>query len=159
MRNSRSAQNFSKAQIQNFYVKLSHLMLCTECDTDFKDMSSLNDFKPIFTYLNSTGRDVSKLMKELTSPCSVILKRCTWKSEEVKCYKLFKWIKTTNGYCCSFNYYGTKTVQNMSLEEDDVRYFPLSAGVYFGLEVETVFDETYFTANIKSNDGFEVTND
>lgn len=36
-----------------------------------------------------------------------MIKRCFWQGSEVSCRYLIQSVKTNQGYCCSFNYYGT----------------------------------------------------
>ncbi|KYB27274.1 sodium channel protein Nach [Tribolium castaneum] len=51
---------------------------------------------------------IEDVMKYLAPKCSELLQRCKWKGEEKRCESLFEPIKTTEGYCCAFNYYALK---------------------------------------------------
>lgn len=53
---------------------------------------------------------------QLAHPCFSMIKKCYWQSAEVQCSQIFGFVKTSQGYCCAFNYYGTvDTVDNLEL--------------------------------------------
>lgn len=47
------------------------------------------------------------LLEKLMQPCDRMLMKCLWLNENIPCERLFKVSKTTQGFCCSFNYKGT----------------------------------------------------
>lgn len=47
-------------------------------------------------------------MSELAPNCKEMLQGCQWKGEEKRCESIFEEILSTEGYCCSFNYYALK---------------------------------------------------
>lgn len=55
----------------------------------------------ILTELNYT---TEKLMFELMQPCSLMLETCIWLGKFVPCEKVFRVAKSSEGFCCSFNY-------------------------------------------------------
>lgn len=52
--------------------------------------------------------DIDDLLKILSPNCEKMINKCKWKGEEKRCRTLFQTERTSNGFCCSFNYYGTK---------------------------------------------------
>lgn len=47
---------------------------------------------------------MESLMLELMEPCKSFIKQCTFINEDLPCDQLFFITKTTDGFCCSFNY-------------------------------------------------------
>lgn len=41
----------------------------------------------------------------MMQPCEKLLLRCSWEGKTYDCKKLFKPIRTTEGFCCAFNYH------------------------------------------------------
>lgn len=58
--------------------------------------------------LDSNEYTIEEVMKQVAPSCSELLQRCKWKGEEKRCETIFETIKTTEGYCCAFNYYALK---------------------------------------------------
>lgn len=52
---------------------------------------------------------VMNLTHTLVPPCTDLLERCMWKGTQLRCESLFQPINSTEGVCCSFNYYGLET--------------------------------------------------
>uniref|UniRef100_A0A182PB08 Sodium channel protein Nach n=1 Tax=Anopheles epiroticus TaxID=199890 RepID=A0A182PB08_9DIPT len=50
--------------------------------------------------------EIPQLMGEFTPPCGTLLERCMWKGTQWRCDNLFQVVNSTEGLCCSFNYYG-----------------------------------------------------
>uniref|UniRef100_A0A182T9F6 Uncharacterized protein n=1 Tax=Anopheles maculatus TaxID=74869 RepID=A0A182T9F6_9DIPT len=50
--------------------------------------------------------EIPQLMGEFTPPCGTMLERCMWKGTQWRCDNLFQVVNSTEGLCCSFNYYG-----------------------------------------------------
>lgn len=48
---------------------------------------------------------------KVAQPCTSMLKKCYWKNKEMSCNTLFKFVKVSSGFCCSFNYFGSKKIQ------------------------------------------------
>ncbi|XP_076685836.1 sodium channel protein Nach [Andrena cerasifolii] len=55
--------------------------------------------------LDTLGYTVEKLMFELMHPCSLLLARCAWLGQIYDCDKIFKTVKSNEGFCCGFNYH------------------------------------------------------
>ncbi|XP_052864392.1 sodium channel protein Nach-like [Anopheles cruzii] len=54
------------------------------------------------------GLEIPQLMGELAPPCAAMIERCRWKGTQWRCDHLFQPVNTTEGQCCSFNYYGPR---------------------------------------------------
>lgn len=65
-------------------------------------------FYRIFEILQSYNYTAESLMYELMEPCSFMMQKCAWLGNAIPCEKLFKVSKSTEGFCCSFNYIGLK---------------------------------------------------
>ena len=63
-------------------------------------------FNDILLQNNVTIKD---LTHDLVPSCSDLLERCMWKGTQTRCDTLFQRINTTEGVCCSFNYFGLTT--------------------------------------------------
>lgn len=57
----------------------------------------------------------------MMQPCDKLLLRCAWEGQVIDCDKIFKPIKTPEGFCCAFNYH----VDN-SENSPSVVYYPNS---------------------------------
>ncbi|XP_076276103.1 pickpocket protein 28 [Lasioglossum baleicum] len=55
--------------------------------------------------LDTLGYTVDKLMFELMQPCNALLVRCSWLGQIYNCNKIFKTVKSNEGFCCGFNYH------------------------------------------------------
>ncbi|XP_076168591.1 sodium channel protein Nach [Ptiloglossa arizonensis] len=55
--------------------------------------------------LDTLGYTVEKLMLELMQPCNLLLVRCAWLGQIYDCDKIFKTVKSNEGFCCGFNYH------------------------------------------------------
>ncbi|KAG9430605.1 sodium channel protein Nach isoform X1 [Apis mellifera carnica] len=55
--------------------------------------------------LDILGYTVEKLMLELMQPCDLLLVRCGWLGQLYNCSKIFKIVKSKEGFCCGFNYH------------------------------------------------------
>lgn len=56
--------------------------------------------------MDAFGYTPETLMKDLMQPCDRLIRQCYWLNQEVNCSKLFYLSKSTEGFCCSFNYKG-----------------------------------------------------
>ncbi|XP_011050525.1 PREDICTED: pickpocket protein 28-like [Acromyrmex echinatior] len=57
---------------------------------------------------------VEALMEQLMQPCSALLLRCAWIGKIHDCSKIFKTIKSKEGFCCAFNSHYKLNVGHMS---------------------------------------------
>ena len=76
---------------------------------EWKQNQNRSDFP--HSILQENYSNLFRLMKSSTLPChekstseqKYLLKKCSWKGEEVFCSKLFKTVPTDSGICCAFN--------------------------------------------------------
>ncbi|KMQ93534.1 sodium channel protein nach-like protein [Lasius niger] len=68
--------------------------------------------------LDNLGMTVEKLMEQLMQPCSALLVRCAWIGEIRDCNKIFKTVKSREGFCCAFNSHYNLNVKHNELDEE-----------------------------------------
>lgn len=68
---------------------------------------SRNDMEKLHGLLEENEMEVDVLLEKLAPKCEKLIDKCKWKGEEKGCRTLFVPQTTSNGFCCSFNYYGT----------------------------------------------------
>lgn len=61
-----------------------------------------------YQILEEMGYTTDRLMFELMQPCSNMIKSCAWLGKIVPCDTLFRVAKSSEGFCCSFNYKALK---------------------------------------------------
>lgn len=61
-----------------------------------------------YQILESMGYTTDKLMFELMQPCSKMIRDCAWLGKIVPCDSVFRVAKSSEGFCCSFNYQALK---------------------------------------------------
>lgn len=61
-----------------------------------------------FQHLEEMGYTTDRLMFELMQPCGNMIRSCAWLGKTVPCDTLFRVAKSSEGYCCSFNYKALK---------------------------------------------------
>ncbi|KAG5344188.1 PPK28 protein, partial [Acromyrmex heyeri] len=84
-------------RLGNFYVYDFDMLGLTDNNYDV-ELDKL-----LTTYYNGTY-DVTEIMKTLTPQCSMMLLKCKLHGKYTNCSTLFKFRKTPDGYCCTFNY-------------------------------------------------------
>lgn len=130
--------------------------MCKHCVSKPFVEGELERIESIFKVLKNSTYTVDRLMQELSIPCENILEKCIWKSREVSCKLLFKKIKTRNGFCCSFNYYGSKEVQTTLTKEENLRFYTVGGSRFFGLKVLLKYDSAEYLGDLDSSKGFDV---
>lgn len=68
------------------------------------DSYETKEFRRAMIPLNWT---IETYMLNVMQPCNRMLRKCLWLNEKIPCDQLFVVSKTTQGFCCSFNYKGT----------------------------------------------------
>lgn len=61
-----------------------------------------------YQFLEEMGYTTDKLMLELMQPCNNMIKNCAWLGKIVPCDTLFRVARSSEGFCCSFNYKALK---------------------------------------------------
>ncbi|KYN08319.1 Sodium channel protein Nach [Cyphomyrmex costatus] len=85
---------FTTNDSDNFFTSLTKLIRPNKISMDNATAQQL------FDKLNMT---VEALMEQLMQPCSALLLRCLWIGEIHDCNKIFKTVKSKEGFCCAFN--------------------------------------------------------
>lgn len=57
----------------------------------------------IWNLLETLGYTTESLLNELKQPCTKLLSHCFWQKKNISCEHIFKQIKHSEGFCCSFN--------------------------------------------------------
>lgn len=65
-----------------------------------------DEYTELHNIFQENDIDIDSLVKDLAPKCGDMIVRCMWKGTQTRCDTLFQVIKTAEGYCCSFNYYG-----------------------------------------------------
>ncbi|XP_037049613.1 pickpocket protein 11-like [Bradysia coprophila] len=73
-------------------------------------------YSQILANLTELNYTTEKLMFELMQPCSVMLENCIWLGQSVPCDTIFRVAKSSEGFCCSFNYNALK--DNLEVNSD-----------------------------------------
>lgn len=63
-----------------------------------------DDFNPVISKLSSMNYSTEHLMLDLMQPCDLMIDNCTWLGKDIPCNQLFRVAKSSEGFCCSFNY-------------------------------------------------------
>ncbi|KAG5896889.1 hypothetical protein JTB14_033527 [Gonioctena quinquepunctata] len=87
--------------VQQFRL-FAQLFRRIRADTPFRNFSNLQDI------LDEKKLPLETVLRQLAPSCDDILVRCLWKGEEKRCESIFEQIKTSEGFCCSFNYFALK---------------------------------------------------
>lgn len=61
-----------------------------------------------YQILEEMGYTTDKLMFELMQPCNQMIKSCAWLGKIIPCDTIFRVAKSSEGFCCSFNYKSLK---------------------------------------------------
>lgn len=65
------------------------------------------DFNTLNTILKNNNYTQEQFIEEITPNCEEMFQMCMWKGAYVRCDALFQKIRTSEGTCCSFNFYAT----------------------------------------------------
>ncbi|KAL3280876.1 hypothetical protein HHI36_004104 [Cryptolaemus montrouzieri] len=96
--------DYTVPYIANLFALLSLLYYDNHNEGTTSDKSYLE----LLQILDYNEVDLNDFLRELSPSCNNIIKNCKWKGEEIKCDKLFEKIITSEGHCCSFNYFAPK---------------------------------------------------
>lgn len=88
-----------KAELRNMY----YLIITNITNENIID--NLTYLQNIFDEHNYTAHTV---LRWLTKKCDDIIIKCLWKGLARKCSYLFQQIRTSDGFCCSFNYFALR---------------------------------------------------
>ncbi|XP_058816379.1 sodium channel protein Nach-like [Topomyia yanbarensis] len=143
--------NMSAVELAGMFRLLLHVNGLAEANR-----SEYNKLQNIL-WLNNL--EVTQLMGEFAQPCSNMLDRCMWKGTQWRCENLFQPINSTEGLCCSFNYYGIRNSVYRRHSTGSILGEPrrvAASGYYTGLSVLLNPEvEDYHTTDIATT-GFKV---
>lgn len=71
--------------------------------------ATIDEYMELHSILQNNNMTVSQLTNRLSPTCADLLERCMWKGTQSRCDTLFQSINTTEGVCCSFNYYAVES--------------------------------------------------
>lgn len=91
----REAKGLKKEQIYEFLEHLAKLIT-----PEYVDSAYLKTY----TILQEMGYTTDRLMAELMQPCANMIHNCEWLGKHFPCSALFRVARSSEGYCCSFNY-------------------------------------------------------
>lgn len=58
--------------------------------------------------LERLGFKPEAIMREFILGCNEMLSGCSWLGVHMPCSQLFRMVKSSLGFCCSFNYHGLR---------------------------------------------------
>ncbi|XP_053673786.1 sodium channel protein Nach-like [Anopheles nili] len=94
----RRPANVSAAQLSDLFRLFLHVTGLGQTDPD--------RYRMLHDTMLENNLEIPQLMGEFAPPCGTLLERCLWKGTQWRCDNLFQVVNTTEGLCCSFNYYG-----------------------------------------------------
>ncbi|RVE45032.1 hypothetical protein evm_010311 [Chilo suppressalis] len=107
-----AAHNQSEVEIMQFFRTLYML-------THFSvEVHSIGNFTNIMKILKNHYYTMDSIMEEVHQKCEDLLVHCSFNTKEKKCSDLFTMIKTSEGFCCAFNYAGTIDDAYSKFDED-----------------------------------------
>lgn len=88
--------------------RLSHMFRLA---LHFQGVGNANksDYDDLDAVLRMNNMSVLQLTSALAPSCNEILEVCKWKGTITRCEELFQPVNTSEGICCSFNYYGLES--------------------------------------------------
>ncbi|KAF2885948.1 hypothetical protein ILUMI_20225 [Ignelater luminosus] len=117
----------------------------------------MDAYKTVIDGLGRAGYTIDRLMAELAHPCSRMVKKCFWQSEEVSCEDIFDSVRTSQGFCCAFNYYGTSKFMDNLDDPRKLQYqYVGGAGPNLGLRLFLDVEESQYVSSIRPSYGINV---
>ncbi|XP_044750328.1 sodium channel protein Nach-like [Coccinella septempunctata] len=96
--------NHSVEEIANLFALLGQLYFYS----DNIQVTNKDRYLQLLQLLDHNRVNLNRLLRSLSPSCSSIVKRCRWKGEDKDCDTIFEKIITSEGHCCSFNYYAPR---------------------------------------------------
>lgn len=120
--------NFTDQIIDNFLSNVSTLIVPKKIDVDSNILDA-------WQALVSNGYTTEKLLLELMQPCDKMLSHCYWLNQRIPCETAFEITKSSEGFCCSFNYKAKELFRNSKPDGKFRDYRVSGAGEDVGLEL------------------------
>ncbi|KAK9870459.1 hypothetical protein WA026_008019 [Henosepilachna vigintioctopunctata] len=96
--------NHSVNEIADLFAYLGELYFTSENRSTVESQKLLQLEK----ILKTNQINLKKLLRQLSPACKDIVQKCKWKEEEKICDTMFEKIITSEGHCCSFNYFAPR---------------------------------------------------
>ncbi|XP_055311194.1 sodium channel protein Nach-like isoform X2 [Sitodiplosis mosellana] len=116
-----------------------------------------------YQFLEEMGYTTDKLMLELMQPCNNMIKNCAWLGKIVPCDTLFRVARSSEGFCCSFNYKALKGDLEIDSSKNTVNeqlnnptYRVSGAGENVGLNIRIEIEKESYVAYSKSFYGAKI---
>uniref|UniRef100_A0A182INY8 Uncharacterized protein n=1 Tax=Anopheles atroparvus TaxID=41427 RepID=A0A182INY8_ANOAO len=93
--------NLSATELSSMFRMLLHI-------SGVGGETNRSQYRQLHDILLMNNLEVPQLMGEFSPPCGKLLERCMWKGTQWRCDNLFQVVNSTEGLCCSFNYYGLR---------------------------------------------------
>lgn len=94
----------SKSGFNETAIKI--VLASSDALVQFRPLNVTNELLEFRRAMNQYNWTVEDILVKIMHPCNQMLKKCMWLAKEIPCDKLFRVSKTTQGFCCSFNYEG-----------------------------------------------------
>lgn len=94
------AVGYNETAIRNVFQLLYTMVRYKKVD----DQEDIEEFRRAERYYNIT---IEMMMRAIIQPCDKMIRMCLWLNQKIPCDQLFNVSKTSQGFCCSFNYIGT----------------------------------------------------
>lgn len=89
---------YNETKLNEIFAQLSALSHSKQIDINTSEYIEFDRAITQFGYTSET------LMLSLMHPCDRMLRQCIWWSKPTPCDQLFRVSRTTEGFCCSFNF-------------------------------------------------------
>ncbi|XP_058804612.1 pickpocket protein 28-like, partial [Phymastichus coffea] len=89
-------KGLTNEEIEDFFTTLPRLIRQDYVDADFSKVIQL---------ITTAETNIEEIMSDMMQPCEKLLLRCSWEGQRYDCSKIFKPVKTPEGFCCAFNYH------------------------------------------------------
>lgn len=127
-----------------FSSRLSYGVSQSNIDNFFKGLAGL--VKPpyraptevmlnVSNIIAEMGYTTETLLREVMQPCNKMISSCSWLDKDAPCDELFKVSKSSEGFCCSFNYHklenGTQKEKYLRVSGARILRLAFATALYF----------------------------
>ncbi|XP_031787058.1 sodium channel protein Nach [Nasonia vitripennis] len=120
-------KGLSEKEIVTFFASLPKLVRPDYIDADNRRALEL---------MTSPEVTIEDIMYDMMQPCEKLLLRCTWEGKVYDCNKIFKPIKSIEGFCCAFNYHVDTSENSIFGVKGAKKYINVSSAVRHNLTKE-----------------------
>lgn len=94
----RTEQGYNETKMRKVFSHLSAIIAPKDIDT------TKIEYQEFETAIVQLGYTIDTLMLAVMHPCDKMVIRCGWEQIQIPCVNIFRASRTSEGYCCSFNY-------------------------------------------------------